>query len=68
MTSLALIQAVVGEVQSSRETAMAAVKKEQRATVLVAELTAMVKEQKTRINELTRSKQEMAANLKVECS
>ena len=58
-------QEVVGEVQSSRETAVAAVKKEQRATSLVAELTAMIKEQKTRINELSQNKQEAAANLKV---
>ena len=58
-------QEVVGEVQSSRETAVAAVKKEQKATALVAELTAMIKEQKTRINGLNRNKQETVANLKV---
>ena len=56
---------MVGEVQSSRETAVAAVKKEQKATALVVELTAMIKEQKTRINELNRNKQETVANLKV---
>ena len=61
-------QEVVGEIQSSRETAMAAVKKEQRATALVAELTAMIKEQKARIGELHRSKQEAAASLKVNCT
>ena len=60
-----LHQAVVGEVQSSRETALAAVKKEQRATILVTELTAMIKEQKARISELNRNKEEMVANLKV---
>lgn len=51
--------------QSSRETALAAVKKEQRATALVAELTAMIKEQKARISELNRNKEELVANLKV---
>ena len=51
--------------ESSRETAVAAVKKEQKATALVAELTAMIKEQKTRISELNRSKQETVASLKV---
>ena len=56
---------MVGEVQSSRETAVAAVKKEQKATALVAELTAMIKEQKTWINGLNRNKQETVANLKV---
>ena len=58
-------QQVVGEVQSSRETAMAAVKKEQRATSLVSELTAMIKEQKSRLNELRQSKEETVATLKV---
>ena len=51
--------------ESSRETAVVAVKKEQKATALVAELTAMIKEQKTRISELNRSKQETVASLKV---
>ena len=51
--------------QSSRETALAAIKKEQRAAALVAELTAMIKEQKARISELNRSKEEMVADLKV---
>ena len=60
-----LHQAVVGEVQSSRETALAAVKKEQRATALVTELTAMIKEQKAKISELNRNKEEMVVNLKV---
>ena len=58
-------QEVVGEVQSSRETAVAAVQKEQRATALVAELTAMIKEQKTRISQLNRTKQETVNSLKV---
>ena len=51
--------------ESSRETAVAAVKKEQKTTALVAELTAMIKEQKTRINELSQSKQDTVASLKV---
>ena len=51
--------------ESSRETAVAAVKREQKAAALVAELTSMIKEQKSRINELTRSKQETVATLKV---
>ena len=55
----------MGEVESSRETAVAAVKREQKAAVLVAELTSMIKEQKSRINELTRNKQETVATLKV---
>ena len=58
-------QQVVGEVQSCRETSVAAVKKEQRATSLVSELTAMIKEQKSRIGELSRGKQETVATLKV---
>lgn len=51
--------------QSSRETAVAAVKKEQKATALVAEMTTIIKELKSRINELSRSKQETVASLKV---
>lgn len=51
--------------ESSRETSVAAVKKEQKATALVAELTAMIKEQKTRLNEMSRCKQETVASLKV---
>ena len=56
----------MGEVESSRETAVAAVKREQKAAALVVELTTMIKEQKSRINELTRSKQETVATLKVQ--
>ena len=51
--------------QSSRETAVAAVKKEQKATALVSELTTMLKEQKTKISELNRNKQEAVTSLKV---
>ncbi|KAL5467427.1 hypothetical protein EMCRGX_G031648 [Ephydatia muelleri] len=51
------------EVDSCRETSVAALQREQRATSLVSELTAMVKEQKGRLLELTRSKQEMMDQL-----
>ena len=51
--------------QSSRETAVAAVKKEQKATALVVEMTTIVKELKSRINELSRNKQETVVSLKV---
>ena len=49
---------VFGEVDACRQTAVAAVQKEQRATHMVSELTAMVKEQKGRLSELVRSKHE----------
>ena len=48
---------VCSEVDASRQTAVAAVQREQQATAMVTELTAMVKEQKGRITELSRSKQ-----------
>lgn len=54
-----------GEVEACRQTAITAVQKEQRATSMVAELTAMVKEQKGRISELSRGKQEAIGELKV---
>ena len=54
-----------GEVEACRQTAVTAVQKEQRATNMVAELTAMVKEQKGRISELSRGKQEAIGELKV---
>jgi len=56
---------VAGEVEACRQTAISAVRKEQRATSMVAELTAMVKEQKGRIGELSRGKQEAIGQLKV---
>ena len=58
-------QEVAGEVEACRQTAISAVRKEQRATGMVAELTAMVKEQKGRITELSRGKQEAIGQLKV---
>ena len=56
---------LLGEVEACRQTAVTAVQKEQRATNMVTELTAMVKEQKGRISELSRGKQEAIGELKV---
>lgn len=58
-------QQVSGEVESSREAAIAAVQREQKANTMILELTALVKEQKGRIGELGRSKQEAVKQLKV---
>ena len=58
-------KAVSGDVESSRQTAVAAVQKEQRAAGVVAELTAIVKEQKGRLSELERAKRETVAQFKV---
>ena len=55
---------VCSEVEATRETAVAAVQKEQRATAMVAELTSMVKEQRGKIREVSRSKQELVSGLK----
>lgn len=55
---------VCGEVEATRQTAVTAVQKEKRAVGMVEDLTSMVKEQKAKISELSRSKQEMAAELK----
>ena len=56
---------VCSSVEASRQTAITAVQKEQRATSIVSELTAIVKEQKGRISELNRSKLETLSQLKV---
>lgn len=56
---------VSSDVQSSRETAIAAVQKEQKANSIIVELTALAKEQKGRIEELGRNKKESVAQLKV---
>ena len=58
-------QQVSAEVESSRETAIAAVQKEQKANGMIMELTSLVKEQKGRIVELSRSKQEALSQMKV---
>lgn len=55
---------VCGEVEATRQTAVTAVQKEKRAVGMVEDLTSMVKEQKAKIIELSRSKQEMVAELK----
>lgn len=55
---------VCGEVEATRQTAVTAVQKEKRAVGMVEDLTSMVKEQKAKISELSRSKQEMVAELK----
>ena len=57
-------QEVCGEVEATRQTAMAAVQKEKRAVAIMEELTAMVREQKAKIRELSTSKEEMVATLK----
>ena len=46
-------------------TTEAALRKEQKATHMIAELTAIVREQKGRLAELTRAKQENSQELKV---
>lgn len=56
---------VCSSVETSRQTAITAVQKEQRATSIVSELTAIVKEQKGRITELNKSKMEVVGQLKV---
>ncbi len=58
-------QQVSGDVESSRETAIAAVQKEQKANAMILELTSLAKEQKGRIGELGRSKQEAVTQFKV---
>ncbi len=58
-------QQVSGEVESSRETAIAAVQKEQKANTMILEMTSLVREQKGRIGELEKSKQEATSQLKV---
>lgn len=59
---------VCGEVEATRQTAVAAVQKEQRAASMVGELTALVKELKIRTKELSRSKQEVASELRARVS
>ena len=56
---------VSSDVESSRETAIAAVQKEQRANGMIVELTALAKEQKGRIEELGRGKKESVTQFKV---
>lgn len=56
---------VSSDVDSSRETAIAAVQKEQRASSIIVELTTLVKEQKGKLEELGRSKKESLGQLKV---
>ena len=51
--------------QSFRATAEAALKKEQKATAVVAELSAIVREQRGRLSELARAKQDSVKELKV---
>lgn len=52
------------ELQASNDTAVMATKREQKATGVVADLTAMVKEQRGRIAELTKCKQECVTDYK----
>ena len=56
---------VQGQVEGYRTAAEAALRKEQRATHMVAELTAIVREQKGRLAELGRAKQDSVQDLKV---
>ena len=58
-------ETVQGEVEGYRSTAESALRKEQKATHMVAELTAIVREQRGRLSELARSKQESTRELKV---
>lgn len=55
---------VCSEVDATRQTAVAAVQKEEKAVAVVEELTAIVREQKGKIRELGSSKQELVAELK----
>ena len=55
---------VSSEVDATRQTAVLAVQKERKAVAMLSDLTDMVKEQKEKISELSRSKQEMIATLK----
>ena len=56
---------VQSQIEGYQTTAEAALKKEQRATQMVSELTAIVREQKGRLVELTRAKQDTLQELKV---
>lgn len=55
---------VCSEVEATRQTAVTAVQKEEKAVSIVEELTTMVKEQKSKIRELSASKQELVAELR----
>lgn len=55
---------VQSQIEGYQTTAEAALKKEQRATQMVSELTAIVREQKGRLVELTRAKQDTLQELK----
>ena len=57
-------QEVCADVEATRQTAIAAVQKEEKAVAIVEELTAMVKEQQGKIRELSNSKRELVAALK----
>lgn len=61
-------QEVCGEIEATRQTAVAAVQKEQRATVIVGELTTLVKDLKLRVKDLSRTKLEMASGLRARVS
>ena len=54
-----------GQVDSYRETAEAALKKDQKATHMVAELSAIVREQRGRLSELSRARHDSVKELKV---
>lgn len=56
---------VQGQVDGYQAATEAALKKEQRATHMVAELTAIVREQKGRLTELGRARQDSVQELKV---
>ena len=55
---------VCEEVEATRQTAIAAVQKEEKAVSVVEELTAMIREQKGKIRDLSNSKQELVAELR----
>ncbi len=55
---------VCSDVEATRHAAMTAVQKEKKAEAMLSDLTDMIKEQKGKLGELTRNKQEVVAELK----
>ena len=53
------------QVEGYQTAAESALRKEQKATAMVAELTAIVREQRGRLAELTRARQDTSKELKV---
>ena len=58
-------EAVQGQVEGYESATEAALRKEQKATHMVAELTAIVREQRGRLAEVTRARQDSGKELKV---